>query len=108
MLLLQFFFTFSIHATVSAREITSVSTHKKTSCCLSFPNPQFIFCKQEAQSNQFQSGFSALDLNPFMTSAKRIKISGKGRKRTPDIVIFSDEQTDVFQRGIHTPKLLAN
>lgn len=72
MLLLLFFFTFSIYTTVFAREIKSKTVHKKSSCCLSFFNPQFAFCKQEAQSNQFQSGFSALDLNPFMTSSKNM------------------------------------
>lgn len=78
-LLLLFFFTFFIHTTVFAREIRSKSIHKKTSCCLSLFNPQFIFCKQEAQSNQFQSGFSALDFNPFMTSAKHAsKFQGGG------------------------------
>lgn len=79
MVLLLFFFIFSIHTTDFTREIRSNSIHKKTSCCLSFFNSQFIFCKQEAQSNQFQSGFSALDLNPFMISAKHAsKFQGGG------------------------------
>lgn len=75
-----------------------------------FFNPQLLFCKQEAQSNQFQSGFSALDLNPFMTSSKNMHQNfRKGRgKRTPDIVVFSDEQTDVLRRSPYTLQLRAN
>lgn len=110
MLLLLFFFTSSIYTTVFAREIKSKTIHKKTSCCcLSFFKPQFLFCKQEAQSNQFQSGFSALDLNPFMNSSKNMHQNFReGGKRTLDIVVFSDEQTDVLPRGIYMLTLLAN
>lgn len=71
-----------LHAHQSLPEKSEVSLFiRKTSCCLFFFNLQFVFCKQEAQSNQFQSGFSALDLNPFMTFAKHVsKFQGEGEE----------------------------